>query len=179
MSGDYAMFFVWDLIHHDSEWWLFVASEVTTYCTVPFWPVRLWLKDDWTRPILVCELGHCISPMRHGASNEWVMCQLVSGTRVNHQNCWCLGCGGWVSNFCICSFHCCFTVDMLLFSLSPTIHEHRVMVEWLIMVLIDACGRMVGADCTVFLHRSCSEFQVEFALNRSDSAQNDCHRQFR
>jgi len=38
-----------------------------------------------------------------------------------------------------------------------------------------ACGRMVGADCTVFLCGSCSEFQAEFAVSRADSACNDCH----
>ena len=44
--------------------------------------------------------------------------------------------------------------------------------QWL---LIDACGRMVGVDRAVFECGSCSEFQAEFAVNRTDSAQDDCH----
>jgi len=35
---------------------------VSWECTVPFWPVRLWQKDEITRPILVHELGCCILP---------------------------------------------------------------------------------------------------------------------
>jgi len=33
---------------------------------------------------------------------------------------------------------------------------------------------MVGADCAAFECASCLEFQAEFAVNRTDSAQDDC-----
>jgi len=37
-----------------------------------------------------------------------------------------------------------------------------------------ACWRMVGADHAAFECGSCSEFQMEFAVSRTDSAQDDC-----
>jgi len=168
-----------------------------------FAPARQWQKDDQTRSILVCESGCCILP--HALDTEWRTCQLVGSARVNCQNCWNTWgvVGGFrivrVAMTLRDRFNCCFTarstaastdvslliMQRLLLFLSPTIHENVVLKcaalssEWLTTVAFghaQTCGRMVGAaDCAAFECRSCSEFQVEFTVNRTDSAQDHCH----
>jgi len=46
---------------------------------------------------------------------------------------------------------------------------------WASDTLTAGCVRMMGADYTAFECGSCSEFQAEFAVNRTDSTSDDCH----
>jgi len=51
-------------------------------------------KGCFYQPISGVWTGWYILP--HAFRTEWRTCCLVSSARVNYQNCWCLGCGGWV-----------------------------------------------------------------------------------